>query len=305
MVCRDKGKAVYSPLERSSNVKNEILVIGATGKLGSQVVNCLEQLGGEIRGATRNPENPRLRSRSTARFVEFDFERPETFPAALKGIERVFLIARPGDDHSDRVAVPLIEEMKRQSIRHVVDVTAMGVETRDDIALRKMEILLEESGIEFTHLRPNWFMQVFSDGPLLKDMVMTNALHLPTADAKISYVDVRDIAAMAATALTKPGHVNKAYTLTGAEALDHERITAKISKASGRMVTYVPIDDEAARQAILAAGLSMERAERLIGFYRLVRQGFCARVSGDIETILGRPPISFTQFAQDFASCWK
>jgi len=286
-------------------MKNEILVIGATGKLGSQVANCLEQLGEKVRAATRNPESARLRSRSTARFVEFDFERPETFPAALKGIEHVFLIARPGDEQPDKVAAPLIEEMKRQSIRHVVDITAMGVETRDDIALHKMEILLEESGIDFTHLRPNWFMQVFSDGPLLKDMVMTNALHLPTADAKISYVDVRDIAAMAATALVKPGHAGKAYTLTGAEALDHDQVTAEISRASGQVVTYVPIDDETARQAILAAGLSTERAERLIGFYQLVRQGFCAGVTGDIETVLGRLPISFTQFAQDFSSSWK
>jgi uncharacterized protein YbjT (DUF2867 family) len=236
--------------------------------------------------------------------VEFDFERPETFAPALDGADRVFLIARPGDDHADLVAYPLIDEMKRQGVRHVVNLSAMGVEIRDDFALRRIERYLEDSGVGFTHLRPNFFMQVFSSGPLLLDIRSTGAIHIPAADAKLSYIDVRDIAAVAAATLTEQGHTGKAYTLTGGEALDHREIARAISGASGRTVQYVPISEEAARKSLEAAGLSPERTERLLGFYRLVRQGFCMPVSSDVQTLLGRSPISFAQFSSDNATCW-
>jgi len=281
-----------------------VLVIGATGTVGSRLVMELGWRGERVRGATRQPAAARRRSGDAAELVEFDFERPETFAPALDGADRVFLIARPGDEQADRVAAPLIDEMKRQGMRHVVNLTAMGVEMLDGMALRKVERHLEDSGIGFTHLRPNFFMQVFSGGPLLTDIRSTGAIHVPAADARISYIDARDIAAVAAAALTEPGHVGKAYTLTGGEALDHHEVAHAISEAAGRAVRYVPISEEAARTAIEGGGLSPERAERLIGFHRLVRQGFCAPVSPDVRTVLGRPPISFAQFARDNVAYW-
>src|SRR3989441_4126768 len=193
----------------------EILVIGATGSVGSELVTQLVRRSERVRAATRNAEEAKRGLDNAIELVEFDLERPETFAVALDGVDRVFLIARPGDDHADRVAFPLIDEMKRREVRHVVDLSAMGVETRDDIALRKVERYLEDSGIGFTHLRPNFFMQIFSAGPLLMDIRSTDAIHIPAADAKLSYIDLRDIAAVAAVALTERGHVGKAYTLTG------------------------------------------------------------------------------------------
>src|SRR5437762_5155230 len=283
----------------------KILVIGATGSVGSELVTQLIGRSERVRAATRNPERAQRGLDNAIEFVEFDFERPETFAVALDGADRVFLIARPGDDHPDRVAFALIDEMRRREVRLVVDLSAMGVESRDDIALRKVERYLEDSGIGFTHLRPNFFMQVFSAGPLLTDIRSTGAIHVPAADASISYVDVRDIAAVAAAALSEAGHVGRAYTLTGGEALDHHEIARAISEAAGKTVRYVPISEDAARRAIEGAGLPPERAERLVGFYRLVRHGFCTPVSPDVHTVLGRPPISFARFAKDSAACWR
>jgi uncharacterized protein YbjT (DUF2867 family) len=282
----------------------KILVIGATGTVGGHLVAQLEQRGEEVRAATREPERAARRTGGPTRYVPFDFERPETFAPALDGADRVFLMARPGDEQADRVAFPLIDEMKRQRIRHVVNLTAMGAETREDFALRKVERYLEDSGLGFTHLRPNFFMQIFSGGPLLQDLQTTGALHIPAAEAKLSFVDARDIAAMAVAALTGPGHAGRAYTLTGPRALDHHEVARALSDAAARTLQYVPLGEEQARQLLAGSGLSSERIERLIGFYRLVRQGFCAPVSSDIETVLGRPPISFARFARDHASCW-
>lgn len=285
-------------------MSGQLLIIGATGSVGSELVTLLDRSCENVRAAAREPEAARLSSTTSAEFVAFDFERPETFATALDGVDRVFLIARPGDDHPDQVAIPLIREMKRQGIRHVVNLSAMGVETQNDFGLRRVELYLEDSGIAFTHLRPNFFMQVFSSGPLLADIRSTGGIHIPAADAKMSFVDVRDIAAVAAAALTGQRHTGKAYTITGGEALDHYEIARAISDATGKTVQYLPISEDTARQALSAAGFSAERVERLIGFYRLVREGFCAPVSRDVETVLGRPPITFSQFAKDHTLSW-
>lgn len=284
-------------------MNGHILIIGATGSVGSELVSLLIPTGARVRAASRKPAGQL--STSEVEFVEFDFDRPQTFAPALHGVDRVFLIARPGDDHPDRTAVPLIDEMKRQRVRHVVDLSAMGVETRNDFGLRTVELYLEDSVIGYTHLRPNFFMQIFSSGALLADVRSTGAIHMPAADAKLSYVDVRDIAAVASAALTGgETHIGEAYTLTGSAALDHYQIAEAISSASQKTVQYVPISEEFARQSLSAAGFTSERVERLIGFYKLVRAGFCAPVSADVEKVLGRPPISFAQFAGDNASCW-
>ena len=282
----------------------KILVIGATGTVGGETVKQLVRKGEKVRAATRNPSAAHV-SGLGVEFVEFDYERPGTFGLALEDVDRVFMMARPGDDESDRVASPLIREMKQRGIRRVVNLTAMGVRDLKGIALARVEQDLENSGLGFTHLRPNWFMQIFSGGLLLADIRANGAIHVPAADARISYIDSRDIAAVAAAALREDGHCGRAYTLTGPEALDFHRVAQTISSVSGRSVQYVPIDDDTARGLIRGAGLSEQRAERLIGFYSLVRKGFCAPVSGDVARVLGRAPATFDRFAAENASCWS
>ena len=281
-----------------------VFVVGSTGAVGSELVKQLLQKGQRVRGATRNPGDAVRRFGSAVEFVELDLERPETYATALDGAKRVFLMARPGDDHSDRLAIPLIDEMKRQGVQHVVDLSAFGAETRDDFALRKIEKYLEASGMAFTHLRPNWFMQIFTAGPLLAGILSNAAIAIPAADAGISYIDVRDIAAVASSTLTGDLHANKAYTLTGPQAINHQDIASEISRAAGKMIRYVPMGEDDARKVIRSAGLSAAQTERLVGFYRLVRAGVCAPVSPDVEAVLGRPPIPFRQFAADHARCW-
>ncbi|HEX2189982.1 MAG TPA: SDR family oxidoreductase [Longimicrobiaceae bacterium] len=282
-----------------------VLVLGATGAVGRGVVEELVTRGESVRAASRDPDAARARAPRLVEWVRMDLERPDTFEAALAGVDRVFLIARPGDEEPERVAGPLIEAMRRAGTRHVVSLTALGVETRNDISLRKVELLLEESGLEYTHLRPNFFMQVFTTDPLLPAIRSTGAIRLPAGEARVSYIDARDIAAVAAAALTEPGHAGGAYTLTGPEALDHAVVAALVSEAAGARIRYEPATEEEARAALAGAGFPARRVERLIGFYRLVRAGFCAPVSGDVERVLGRPPTPFTRFADEHSSRWR
>lgn len=281
-----------------------ILVIGATGTVGSEVVRRLAARGASVRAATRRPaEAPALPPGVQA--VEFDLARPETHASALAGADRAFLIARPGDDAPERAAVPLLDEMKRRGVRHVVDLSALGVEKLESAGLRRVERHLETSGMGFTHLRPNFFFQIFSTGSIHAGIRAAGVIRLPAADARISFVDARDVGAVAAEALLDDRHAGQAYTLTGPDALDHADIARALAAASGRDVRYEAIDEDTARRLVTAAGLPPARVDRLLGFYRLVRTGLSSPVSLDVARVLGRPPTPVSTFARDFATVWN
>jgi uncharacterized protein YbjT (DUF2867 family) len=282
-----------------------ILVIGATGRVGSELVKLLTQNGESVRAATRNPSTVSSRFHNTVDVVEFDYERPQTFTPALVSIEQVFLTVRPGDNHSDKAAIPLIDAAKKVNVQHIVDLTAMGVEQDDTFMLRILEKHIEASGISYTHLRPNWFMQNLNSGPIFADIKATGALHLPAADAKISFIDVRDIAAAGFAALTETQHAGRAYTLTGKEALSYFQVAEKLSRVAGKVISYVPISEDAAREALVKGAIPTDLIERWTDFHRKVRQGFCSGVSTDIELVLGRSPILFDQYAHDYAASWR
>jgi uncharacterized protein YbjT (DUF2867 family) len=280
------------------------LIIGATGRVGVELVRLLIEKGEAVRAATRSPSTTLARLPRFAEAAECDFDRPETFAPALRGVAKVFLMARPGDNHADKVAMPFIDAAKKEGVRLIVNLTAMGVEKDDSFTLRLLEKHVEASGIPYVHLRPNWFMQNFNSGPMLSDIRATGGLHLPAFDAKLSFIDVRDIAAIGLAALTETRHAGKAYTLTGGEALDHYEVVGILSRAAGKMITYVPLSEEVACAALKKAGVAGDLIERWTNFYRVVRQGLCAPVTHDAEAVTGRPTIAFEQYAKDHAASW-
>ena len=214
-------------------------------------------------------------------------------------------MARPGDNYSDRVAIPFIDEAKKKRVRLIVDLTAMGVEQDAGFPLRILEKYIEASGIPFTHLRPNWFMQNFNSGSMLADIRGTGALHLPAADAKVSFIDIRDIAAVGCCVLREPHHEGMAYTLTGGEALDHHQVTSILSRVADRNISYVPIGEDIARTVLEKAGVPLDQIERWATFFQKMRQGLCAGISADVTTVLGRPAICFERYAEDHSSSWR
>ena len=225
----------------------QVLVMGATGTVGSGVVGELARRGVEVRAATRVPGGSAARALGVPA-VRFDLEEPDTWRPSLAGVGSVFLVARPGDDEPQRFAIPLIDEMRAAGVRRVVDLSAMGIETREDLGLRKVERHLEASGLAFTHLRPNFFMQIFSSDPLLSGIRAAGVIAIPAADARLSFIDARDIAAVAATVLSSGGHEGRAYTLTGPEAVDHGTVARELSAAAGREIRYIAMDEEVREQ---------------------------------------------------------
>lgn len=286
-----------------------VLVLGATGTVGGALVSELVARGESVRCASRDPGAVSLAGRfgpvDRVATVALDLERPSTFRPALEGADRCFLIARPGDEEPERLALPLIDEMRRGGVRRVVNLTALGADRPGHVTgLRKVELYLEGSGLAFTHLRPNFFMQLFSGPPLLEQIRARREIRVAAGDARISFIDARDIAAVAAVALCESGHEGKAYTLTGPESLDHTDVARHLSDASGIEIRYVPLGEEEARAMLGHAGFSHDRIERVIRFYRLVRSGAATATSPDVPGVLGRPARTFAGFARDHAAAW-
>ncbi len=281
-----------------------VLVVGASGKVGSAVVSLLEQQGIAIRAASRTPQAKDSKALNT-QWVCLDLDRPESFDAALEGVTIVFLMARPGDEHPESTAIPLLAAMKRSGVKRVVNLTAMGCEMRSDFGLRRVELALEGSGMDWTHLRPNFFMQILCYGPHFAQISRLRQIRLPAGDAAISFIDARDVAAVAAKCVVESGHDGQAYTLTGGEALTHSDITAAITMVANGPVTYLALTEVEARVEFANAGLPAENVDRLIGFYRIVRTGLAGAVSPDVQRLLGRTPRTFAEFVAEHPSAWN
>ncbi|MET0340109.1 MAG: NAD(P)H-binding protein [Polyangiales bacterium] len=279
----------------------EILVLGASGNVGGRLVRLLGSRGERVRAASREPAG--LRGATST--VALDLERPETFGPALVDVDRVFMMARPGDEQADVFAQPLIEAMREAGVRHVVNLTAMGADEADHVAaLRRTEAALESSGLAFTHLRPGFFMQLFSAGPLHQALMTTGVLQLPAARAQISFIDAEDVAEVAARAFMDRAHEFRAYTLTGAEALDHAQAVEHVSRATGKVLRYEPIEESEVAPMLAPAGFTEARIERFLRFYRLVREGAAGLLSEDVPRILGRPATRFRDFALRERASW-
>lgn len=284
-------------------MSDKILVFGATGNVGRRLVELLAAQGIGVKAATRQPAG--YSGPHGVEAVDFDLDRPETFGPALAGVDRAFVIARSGDAAPQNALNAFFDQAKAAGVQHIAFLTAAGAEMNEEVGLRKAERHLMATGLDYTLLRPTWFMQNFSTGFIQPMIAQMGAIYLPAGDGKTSFIDAGDIAAVAAAALTEPGHAGQAYTLTGGEALSYGEAAAVIAEAAGRPVGYVAIPNEAFRQSLIDNGWPAESAGFMAGLFQPVEQGWAAAVSPAVAAILGRAPVTFRQFAEANAAAWK
>ncbi|HML60563.1 MAG TPA: NAD(P)H-binding protein [Solidesulfovibrio sp.] len=260
---------------------DRILVLGATGLVGGQVFQALSRHGYDVRGASRR--------KSGGQWAHFDLLDPATHAPALDGVDAVMLVSRPGDEEAHVHAAPFLEAMAAAGVRRVVDISALGAQLRPDFSIRRVERLVEDSGLEWTHVRPNFFAQMLARPPLSTEIARSRTLRLPLDAARVAYVDAHDVAAVAFRALTDRGLAGRAISLNGPEALDHGEIARRISKALGETVRYIAISEAQARELLVARGFPAPQVERVLRFYALCRQGVCAAPDTEAAQLLGRP----------------
>jgi uncharacterized protein YbjT (DUF2867 family) len=294
-------------LMQEATERPAILVTGATGLAGSAVIRECVRNGYPVRALVRS----RAKARAFEVFpmvelVEGDMSRPETLEDALSGVDRVLLISSPDQEMKERQS-SFIDAAKKADLRHIVKfsgLSAADVGTPFVFGSMHAEIerYLEDSGLSWTHLRPSQFMtEYLREVPTI---LAQGALFLPLDDARLTPVDVADIAKVAFVLLTTPGHEGKTYALSGPEALNVEEIAERISQAIGTAVRYVRISRQERRQALLTAGvpsffvdaLDAQAGERL--------EGREATVHLETHTALGIPPTTFAEFASRNASAF-
>ncbi|MGD0641118.1 MAG: NmrA family NAD(P)-binding protein [Roseiarcus sp.] len=275
-----------------------ILVSNANGKVGHEVAKALMAAGQSVRIGARAVAKARAEFPG-AEIVELDFARPATLATAVKGVDAVFS-ATPYE-LLPQAEQELIAAAKAAGVARFVKMSAMGVEGDPNSPHMLAEKALKESGLAWTVLRPTFFMQNYAT--MMAPSVRAGAIYEAAAEGATSFVDARDIAAVAAAALTKPGHAGKTYTLTGPAALTRKEVAAALSEAIGKPVAYVAVDDAALRGAM--AGAPPVLIELMSALYGYVRQGYTARVAGDVAEVTGRPARSFAAFAADHAAAWR
>ncbi len=289
-----------------------ILVTGATGTVGSEVVKQLLSAKGErkdIKAAARSANDSTLRNLGV-QVLELDYNKPDTISTALRGVDKLFLLT-PFQSNMVDLTSNLVNEAKKAGVKYIVKQSVLGADAEPGITPtrlhRQAEKVIEESGIPFTFLRPNFFMQNFVT--FYSNFIKTQgAFYVPAGDAKASFVDVRDIAAVAVQALSKNGeskHIGKAYDITGAEALSYGGAAEILSKELSKKVNYVNISDEDARKGMKDMGADEWTINSMIELFGITRAGYLSEISPAVEQITGNKPTSFSQFARDYASAFK
>lgn len=279
-----------------------ILITGATGNVGSQVLIRLPA-DADIRAGLVTPNSPdRPLARDVTR-VEFDFARPETFRPALEGVEKLFLLRPPTLADVNRYFVPVIQAAEAEGVRHVVFLSLLGAENNRIVPHAKIEKLLTASPLQWTFLRAGFFMQNLNTTHRA-EIRDRDEIFIPAGNGTTSFTDVRDIAAAAAIALTEPCHENKAYPITGAQALTYTQVADMLTEELGRKIRYA--NPSLARFALrqLIKGSTLSYAVITTAIYATARYGKAGGMTDDFKRLTGRDPISIRQYIADYRASW-
>lgn len=273
-------------------MSNKILVLGGTGTIGSKVVAGLIARGAAVRVASRKGADAAIAGAET---VRFDYSDPSTFAAALDGVGGLFAVVPAGQLDPHGLLMPVLQAAAARGVKLVVQ-TVIGADADPSSPYGRIEAFLKQSGTPFVILRPNWFTDNFLTywGAGIKAGVIA----VPAGDGKTSFIDTRDIAASAVTALTTSAFDGQAFNLTGAEALGYGDAAAIIAKAIGKPVAYLPVTGAAFVDSLVGHGVPRPYAEFLAFIFTFVAAGYTAGITDAVETLTGRKPIPVADWVE-------
>lgn len=283
-----------------------ILVVGATGTVGSEVVRQLRERDVAVRALVRSPEKARDVEAAGAEAVVGDLARPETLAPALDGVDKAFMVLSPSPDQAE-LETNLVNAVAAAGGIPIVKLSVVGADPEAPVRFGAqhgaVERVLADSGVPHTLLRPTDFMQnSFSWAGMIQG---DGKVYTPNADAPIASIDVRDVAAVGVVALTEDGHEGKIYTLTGPEALTRQEQVNRVASAVGRDVEVIGVSSEQARDSMSEMGYPEYVVGGLYELMTLIYEpGYAAALAGGVEEATGRAPRSWDDFARDHASAW-
>lgn len=274
-----------------------ILVIGATGNIGSEIVKLCVEDDTPVKGAARSPQKITELYGNKVKTTHFDFTDESTWKSSLDGVDRVFFIAPQSD--ADKSVQSFLALLKNSSVAHVLYSSGRTTGGIDGSPMNKVEKEVQQSGIPFTIIRPGWFMQNFSSW-IGATLGSDKAFYLSAGRSKTAFVDVRDIAAVAYKVLKDQSYLGEILELSGREALDHYQVAGTISDVTGIEVSYVELSSDEYIRHLVKQGWPEKDATFFAYLYDLVKAGNEEAISPDVSRVLGKAPITFSDFAQDY-----
>jgi uncharacterized protein YbjT (DUF2867 family) len=282
---------------------NRILVTGAAGNIGAEIVKRLQARKADFAVMTHASGGAPAGAGET----QGDFLDPASLRRAFEGVDTLFLLF-PLVTEMPRMAANAVAAAKAAGVRHIVRSSGAGADAASPVAIAKVhgeiDALIRNSGIPFTLLLPTSFMQNLVNfyGAAIRD----GALYAPRGDGATAVIDVRDIADVAVEVLTHPAaHAGQSYTLTGPDNLTDAQMVSAIARQIGRDVRYVDVPETAAVDSLTRMGSPPQVIEWLMSLNHVIKQGWAAGVSPVVETITGRPPRNLADFVRENAAAWK
>ena len=282
----------------------KILVTGALGNVGAEVVNSLVRLGAGVRAADLNPQAIEARFGKQVESRRLDFSDPSSFAPAVEGAQALFLMRPPQISDVQRLIFPFIDAAQAAGVKQVSFLSLIGIENNRRVPHYKIEQRLRVSQMTWCFLRASFFMQNLSTTHR-QEIQQRNEIDVPVGRGKTSFIDVRDLGAVAALTLTQPGHAGQAYDLTGPDALDYYQVAEIFSQELGRNITY---RNPSAIQFLVKSirnGIPTGYALIMTWLYTQTRKGMSAQVTGETARLLGRPPVTLRQYVQDYRALWS
>lgn len=280
-----------------------IFISGATGNIGSHLVDVLKKMGVSVRAGAHSQKSRQVLAAKGVEVVDIDFQDKQSIVNALKGCTKAFSLS-PIAPNLAEMGLNFIEAAKESGVEYVLRSSGMGADNPLAISLgrehRKVEIALESSGLDYSIIRPNSFMQNYIN--FTGETIRTgNAMYLPMGDGRISLIDACDVADVAAEILINSTHAGMAYTLTGPEAISNQEIAALLSEVTGRQITYIDIPEQKTRESMLNIGMPEIITEWILELYAINKAGYTAELSTSVKDILGREARTFKTFAHQNA----
>jgi uncharacterized protein YbjT (DUF2867 family) len=278
-----------------------ILVLGATGTVGQETVKALKRKGVPVTAASRDPKGASEVLGVPARL--WNWEEPSGFASALVGIESLFLLTPPGTMKDLPYATLAIAAAESAGVKKIVRLSVIGASKNASSDAYKIEQLVEASGLKFVHVRPTFFNQNTDEGML--SSVKAGLIALPTGDGRTSFIDARDIGAVSAEALSTSAWDGQGLELTGPAALTYADQARILSEQTGLKVAFKDLTTEEFKTLWLKNSVPAAYVDFMATLYGFVKAGYMAGLADGVKTVLGREPISFEQYAKDYAAKFR
>jgi uncharacterized protein YbjT (DUF2867 family) len=281
-----------------------ILLTGATGNTGSQVVHALRRSGRDVRAFVRDPQKARRLLGGDVELAVGDFADGGSVRAALEGVEEVVLSCAD-DPRRVEWENDLIDAAAAAGVRRVVKLSTIGAEPGAPVAFwdwhGRIEEHLRSSALNAVVLRSSFYM---TNLLAAAEQVRQGSLVAPAGSARVAMIDPVDVGAVAAAVLTDGGQDGETLVLTGPEAVTWAQLAGILTAVTGRSVEFVDVPPEAARRGMIESGLPEFVADQLLAIFAMLREGAAETVTGTVEELTGRPSRTFENFARDHAAAF-